>query len=172
MPDKRKNQTRVDEETGRKSGWILFFIPNSKPDVMTCPSLPEYMIWLRLVIGGVYGLSLGLRGQMGGVGILFGLNVITFIPLLYLKFYLGANIESYQQSISLAGIPNAIALMLLLWIILFTMEHTHDEAALISSLTKKVTEENVLQETVPPTAVNDILPETTIPDPPSTETEF
>ncbi len=172
MPEKKKHQPSVDDDAGRKSGWILFLIPNSKPDVMTCPSLPEYMIWFRLVIGAAYGLSLGLRGQMGGVGLLFGLNAITFIPLLYVKFYLGANIESYQQSISLAGIPNAIALMLLLWIILFTMEHTHDEAALTSFLTKKMSENDVLLETAQPTILNDIPPETTIPEPTSMETEF
>eukprot|EP00560_Eucampia_antarctica_P009001 CAMPEP_0197825598 /NCGR_PEP_ID=MMETSP1437-20131217/2647_1 /TAXON_ID=49252 ORGANISM="Eucampia antarctica, Strain CCMP1452" /NCGR_SAMPLE_ID=MMETSP1437 /ASSEMBLY_ACC=CAM_ASM_001096 /LENGTH=81 /DNA_ID=CAMNT_0043425653 /DNA_START=282 /DNA_END=527 /DNA_ORIENTATION=+ len=52
---------------------------------------------------------------------------------MYLNFILNANVDSYT-SINFVGLPNAIALMLLIWIFMFTLEHEEDELALVSAL--------------------------------------
>jgi len=82
----------------------------------------------------VYGVSLGLRNETRGLsGVLFGLNLITFMPMFWFNSYLDANIESYK-SINFVGVPNAFALMLLIWITLFTMEHGETESSLQKNL--------------------------------------
>mmetsp|Transcript_1891 Transcript_1891/g.1792 ORF Transcript_1891/g.1792 Transcript_1891/m.1792 type:complete len:157 (-) Transcript_1891:82-552(-) len=113
--------------------WIKVFKLNSQPNAITFPTLPDVIVYFRMIIALGYGISLGHRGQVGGVGIMFGINCITFIPIMYLNFILNANVDSYT-SINFVGLPNAIALMLLIWIFMFTLEHEEDELALVSAL--------------------------------------
>ena len=61
------------------SKWSKFFAINSKPTSATFPELPDMIMWLRMGLGLAYGLSLGMRDSVGGVGIIFGLNVIIFV---------------------------------------------------------------------------------------------
>lgn len=60
-----------------------FFALNSKPTKETFPELPNMVIWMRFVLAACYGFWLGAGTQRGGVGILFGLNFVTFVPILY-----------------------------------------------------------------------------------------
>ena len=108
----------------------------SKPNVKTFPELPTVTTWLRFIIGGVYGLSLGLRNETKGlIGSLFGLNVITFLPMFWFNAWLDANVESYKK-LNFIGVINAFAFMMLIWITLFTLEHGDDEASLTKVITK------------------------------------
>ena len=53
--------------------------------------------------------------------------------MFWFNSYLDANIESYK-SLNFVGVPNACALMLLIWIALFTMEHGEVESSLQANL--------------------------------------
>ena len=108
---------------------------HSKPDATTVPELPTITTWIRFVIGGLYGVSLGLRDQRGLAGVLFGLNAIAFLPQFWFNTYLGANIESYK-SLNFVGVANAFALMLLVWISIFTIRHEE----IVSSLQKAISD--------------------------------
>lgn len=103
---------------------------HSKPDATTVPELPIITTWIRFIIGALYGISLGVRNETNGLtGVLFGLNVITFVPMVWFNSYLDANIESYK-ALNFVGVPNAFALMLLIWIAIFTMQHEEAESSL------------------------------------------
>lgn len=100
-------------------------------------------------IGLAYGVSLGYRESSddqtlkGTIGLIFGLNVIAFLPIIYLNLYLNANIESYK-GMNFVGVQNALALMMLVWIIFFTMIHEEEEIAfnaLIQTVVKNVVNE-------------------------------
>ncbi|KAL7544000.1 hypothetical protein ACHAXR_013429 [Thalassiosira sp. AJA248-18] len=102
----------------------------SKPDATTVPELPAITTWARFLLGASCGISLGLRNEKRGLaGVLFGLNVVTFLPMFWFNSYLDANIESYK-SLNFAGVAPAFALMLLVWISFFTLENEHAESNL------------------------------------------
>ena len=63
------------------------------------------------------------------VGALFGLNIITFLPMFWFNSYLDAKTDSYK-SLNFAGVINGLAFMILVWVILFTWEHGDEEASL------------------------------------------
>lgn len=110
----------------------------SKPCNSTFPELPEMVVMMRMVLALGYGISLGLRdSNTGGVGVIFGLNLITFIPIIYLTQFLDAETDSYK-SINFAGVPNALALMLLIWVYFFTLAHEEEETALRSAVVQVV----------------------------------
>ena len=71
--------------------------------------------------------------------------------MFWFNSYLDASIESYK-SLNFVGVPNAFALMLLVWIAIFTMQHAEDEL----SLGKIISE--MADET---TGVNEMLDSTT-----------
>ena len=48
-----------------------------------------------------------------------GSGMIYFIPVLYVELVLKADLESYKN-INMVGIPNAVALMVLAWVALYT----------------------------------------------------
>ena len=93
--------------------------------------------------GFVYGISLGFRESsqdpsiQGAMGIIFGVNVIMFLPIIYLNFYLNAEIDSYK-GLNFAGVQNGLALMMLIWIIFFTMLHEEEEMALNAAVVQSV----------------------------------
>lgn len=119
------------------SKWSKFFAINSKPTSATFPELPDMIMWLRMGLGLAYGLSLGMRDSVGGVGIIFGLNVIIFVPIVYISSFLEANTDSYKQ-LNFAGVPNALALMLLVWLYLFTLYHADEGTALGAAVVQVV----------------------------------
>ena len=86
--------------------------------------------WFRFIIGGLYGVSLGLRNETRGmIGALFGLNVITFLPMFWFNSCLDANVDSYK-TLNFVGVANGFAFMILIWVIIFTWDHGDGEASL------------------------------------------
>ena len=76
---------------------------------------------------------LGFQGAHGGMGIFLGLSAITFLPTMYVDSILRADTNSYSN-LTFVGVPNALALMTLIWIICFTMQHEVQEAQFTSLL--------------------------------------
>ena len=102
----------------------------SRPNSTTFPELPTVTTWFRFIIGGLYGVSLGLRNETRGmIGALFGLNVIAFLPMFWFNSYLDANVDSYK-TLNFVGVANGFAFMILIWVILFTWEHGDAEESL------------------------------------------
>jgi len=93
--------------------------------------------------GLAYGLSLGYRESIcdssleGTIGLIMGLNVIVFLPILYLNFFLNAQTDSYK-ALNFQGSPNAMALMMLIWTIFFTMLHENEENTLANAVIQTV----------------------------------
>ena len=97
----------------------------SKPNQKTFPELVDVIIWTRCAIAIFYAIH--FRERMGGIGVLFALNSITFIPFLYCSVVLGVDSDSYDNLL-FAGITNCLALFLLVWICLCTPDTAEDEA--------------------------------------------
>mmetsp|Transcript_22446 Transcript_22446/g.27686 ORF Transcript_22446/g.27686 Transcript_22446/m.27686 type:complete len:159 (-) Transcript_22446:42-518(-) len=117
----------------------------SNPNASTFPELPICITWLRLFLGLVCGLTLGLRDINGGFGLLTSLTILTFLPMVYVEIYLGANTYSYSN-LTFAGVPNAMALVLLIWIGFYTEGHGEEErslAAIVLEAAKVFAEEEV-----------------------------
>jgi len=68
---------------------------------------------------------------------MFGINIIVFLPILYLTFYLNAQIDSYK-SLNFAGVANGLAAMLLVWVTCFTMLHEAEVETLGGAVVKTV----------------------------------
>ena len=109
----------------------------SKPTEETFPELPDVLIWIRIVLGVLYGISLGLRNQVGWVGILFALNVTTMLPTVYVSAFLGATEDNFKQGLTFVGVPNAMATCLLVWIMVFTHQHEEEESAFARAIVQK-----------------------------------
>ena len=102
----------------------------SKPDASTFPELLTVVTWLRIIIGAIYGVSLGIRNENRGlVGLTLGLNVIAFAPMLYFNGFLMAKIDSYKN-LRFVGVVNGLAIMLLIWITFFTWAHSEEEISM------------------------------------------
>ena len=110
----------------------------SKPTEETFPELPDVLIWVRILLGALYGISLGLRNQVGWVGILFALNVTTMLPTVYVSAFLGADPDKFKQGLTFVGVPNAMATCLLAWIVVFTHQHEEEESAFARAVVQKV----------------------------------
>ena len=118
-----------------------FFAINSKPTMETFPELPDMIVWFRCILAVAYGLWLGLAsGRTGGANVIFGLNFVSFVPVVYCSTFLGADSESYNNKLLFAGLFNAMALLLLIWIYLYTLEHEADEHILSAFLSKDMPE--------------------------------
>lgn len=108
---------------------------NSKPTIETFPELPNVIVWLRCILAIIYGAWLGIGNlTRGGAGVMFGLNFITFLPIIYCSTYLGADQESFGTKIYFGGVANSLALMLLIWVYFYTVEHADDELKLSDAL--------------------------------------
>lgn len=107
----------------------------SKPTPATFPQLLDIVIWLRALLA--IGYAFRLRGSSGGAGVIFGLNVISFFPWMYCSVALGVDTDSYDNLL-FAGIPNCLALMLLIWIYFYTIDNVEAESKLTAMI-------NVLQ---------------------------
>lgn len=107
------------------------FAFGSKPNASTFPELQNVVVWMRCLMAIAYGVYLS-RGTAGGVGMLYGLNVIAFVPVMY-TILLGADADSYDN-LTFAGVPNALALMLLAWIYCYTLDNASEEEALANMI--------------------------------------
>jgi hypothetical protein len=121
-------------ETKKESVIEKFFAPNSKPTFETFPELPDAVIWMRFVMALMYAGWLGLGFQRGGAAVIFGLNFITFVPIMYCNTFLGADGDSYGTKLYFSGVFNSFGLMLLIWIYFHTLEHEGDEKMLAFAL--------------------------------------
>jgi len=119
--------------------WKKFIAYKSSPSVETYSTLPGDITWMRLFLGLAYGITLGYRESIfdatlrGSTGLIMGLNVIVFVPIVYLKIYLNAQTDTYK-ALNFQGIPNAFAFMMLIWTIFVTMLHENEETALTNAV--------------------------------------
>ena len=113
---------------------------NSKPTKETFPELPDLLVWFRFVLGALYGAYLGLTPARDhtGVNILLGFNFIAFVPFLYCTTFLGTDQASYDNQLLFSGLLSSLALMLLIWTYLYTLEHDADAQLLASILSSAV----------------------------------
>lgn len=117
-------------ETKKKNLLLQFLAINSKPNKDTFPELPDLIVWMRFVLAIAYGSWLGLSGQKGAAGIIFGLNFVTFVPIVYCSTFLGADAESYGTKLYFSGVVNGVSLLMLLWIYFHTLDHAEEEKLL------------------------------------------
>ena len=62
------------------------------------------------------------------------LNLITFIPMAYCNFYLRTPKGQFESKILFAGLLNALALCLLVWIYFYTAANQNEEVRFASLL--------------------------------------
>jgi len=126
-----------------------FLSPNSKPNMDTFPELVDCIVWLRFALAVFFGLWIGNESQnRGGANIMFGLNFIAFLPILYCQTFLGADQDSYGSKLYFSGIVQGLALALLIWIYFYTESHPEDEAVFASAFSKLLTDEVVISPVV------------------------
>lgn len=72
--------------------------------------------------------------SLGGIaGIISGLFVVIYLPILYITVFLAADTNTYKNLYT-QGVSNALALMILIWITFFTVIHKDEEYALTQAL--------------------------------------
>ncbi|KAI2493410.1 hypothetical protein MHU86_21109 [Fragilaria crotonensis] len=106
-----------------------FAAVGSKPTPESFPELEDCIVWLRFIIAIAYGTYLG--STPGALACILGLNVITFIPVLYCQMILLADMDEYKN-LHFAGVLNALAMMILTWIFGFTRHFSADELKMAS----------------------------------------
>lgn len=112
--------------------WKKFTAFNSQPTSKSYPDLPQNITYLRLFLGLAYGISLAFRENIqstklsGGAGLIFGLNIVTFIPIIYMNYYLNVK-EGAYKGLNFAGVANGLALLVLVWVTFFTLLHEDEE---------------------------------------------
>jgi hypothetical protein len=85
------------------------------------PELAECFIRMRLFLGLIGGIMLGVFHRQGGTGLTAGIGFLYFVPIWYAKIKFLADFDSKEpNSIKMTGILNAIALMALVWITFYT----------------------------------------------------
>lgn len=105
----------------------------SKPTAETFPELPECIIWMRFFLAVNYGIYAGLTvltNEKGAIPLLMGLNFVAFAPIMYTMTILQADSDSYGGKLLFAGLANAMALVLLIWIYYYTWVHEAEEETL------------------------------------------
>ena len=60
------------------------------------------------------------------------------MPVLYCSTFLGADQASYDNKILFSGVMSSVALMLLIWTYMYTLEHEGDVSTLSSILTSSM----------------------------------
>ena len=107
---------------------------NSKPTEQTFSELPNVLIWFRAALGLAYGMYMGLQGIRSGPALVQAVNLIVFVPFMYCRFFLGVEGDHFASQMYFSGTFNALALFVLIWIYLYTMEHEEDEIRLAALL--------------------------------------
>ena len=114
-----------------------FLSPGSKPTAESFPELPDCITWMRFFLAINYGIYMGLTevtNERGAVPLLMGLNFVAFAPMLYASVLLQADNESYAGKLLFVGLPNAMSLVVLIWIYYYTLIHEEEEASLTRML--------------------------------------
>ncbi|CAB9511460.1 expressed unknown protein [Seminavis robusta] len=117
----------------------------SKPTAETFPELPDCLIWLRFVLAVSYGVfymassAAATDNNQGIIPLFTALNFVCFMPMIYCSLVLQADSESYKGSLVFSGVMNAMALVALIWIYFYTLNHPEEEATL-QSLVSLVTD--------------------------------
>jgi len=114
--------------------WSKFTDPMSRPTFETFPQLPSCVATVRLVVGLLYGISLGYRDMIGGFGLLSGASAVMFFPLVYVEQFLKAETSTYPSNVAMVGVVNAFALLILVWVTIYTMNHPDLEAKMIITM--------------------------------------
>jgi protein-S-isoprenylcysteine O-methyltransferase Ste14 len=112
------------------------FSLGSQPTENTFPELLDVLVWLRFLIAICCGAWIGLGGKTGFIYVIQSLNFITFIPVMYCRFFLNTPSEAYGGStkILFSGTANALGFFVLIWIYFFTLQHEAEEAKLTALL--------------------------------------
>jgi hypothetical protein len=81
------------------------------------------------VIAVLYGFFLN-RDKPAALApmLLSALNLITFIPTMYCKLFLGVKGEAFAMSMIFSGLGQAMAMFFLIWIYCFTSYYEMEEA--------------------------------------------
>jgi hypothetical protein len=111
----------------------------SRPTEESFPELPDVLAWMRAFLGAAFGCFLGLNGTRSGAALVQGVNLVTFVPFAYCRFYLGTSAGQFDAAAVAGGTLPALALMLLVWIYLFTAAFPGDEARLAIALAATTT---------------------------------
>ena len=116
----------------------------SKPNAENFKELPDCLVWMRFVLAISYGVfylgASSVENKQGATPLLMALNFVSFGPMIYCMLILQADNESYGGKLFFAGLPNAMALVLLIWIYYYTLNHEEEEqklAGLLSDLASK-----------------------------------
>jgi hypothetical protein len=111
---------------------------NLQPTEESFPEFRKVLIWMRFFLAVAYGTFLGVYDIHSPVMLLHSLNLISFIPVMYAKMYMGVHGDSFGTDIIFAGTLNAVALALLIWIAIFTYNHEKDLAQFTSLLSSNL----------------------------------
>jgi hypothetical protein len=132
--------------------WSRFANFQSAPNAKTYPSLPDHITYFRLFLGLLCGLYFSFREYQqvyhpttkyimsGFIGIVASLNFIMFIPVMFVNFYLNADLDSFKGRLNFVGFFNGVSLALLIWILFFTWIHDKEEGILHQALLQDVIE--------------------------------
>jgi len=124
--------------------WKKFTAFQSAPNAKSYPDLPEHITFFRLTLGLLCGLYFSFREYQqvyspnttykmsGFVGIVVSLNLIMFIPIMFVNFYLNADLDSFKGRLNFAGWINGVSLAMLIWILAFTWVHEKEEGIFIN----------------------------------------
>jgi len=148
--------------------WKRFTAFQSAPNVKSYPTLPDHITYLRLVLGVLCGFYFSFREyqqvyssstyQMSGyVGIIVSLNFIIFIPIMFVNFYLNADLDSYKGRVNFAGCVNGVSFALFIWILFFTWIHEVEEGILNQALMKYVVDSSSSSSTSKVATTNTVL---------------
>ena len=98
------------------------------------------MTWIRFVLAVAYGVWISIQpassARNGAANLIFAFNIVCFIPLAYTISYLRVDQESYGANLLFAGVPQGIALVLLIWVYIYTEAHQADEMVFAAILQK------------------------------------
>lgn len=132
------------------------FTMNLQPTEETFPELYDIIVWFRFMMAIGYGRLIGRNKESSAIFLLQSLNIIGFIPILYIRLFLNMNesnmsSSSYGNKLFFAGLLNAIALVLLIWIYYFTLYHAEEETMLSAMLVNTT----IVNDTTTTTSSND-----------------
>jgi hypothetical protein len=96
-------------------------VRHSESSSAKASELAEYFVRMRLFLGLIGGISLGVFHHQGGTGLAAGIGLLYIVPIWYAKIIFDADFNSKRpNSIKMTGTLNAIALMALVWIAFYT----------------------------------------------------
>jgi hypothetical protein len=111
--------------------------------------LVDYMTWIRAVLALTCGVWISIqsttslaavstRAGGGAANLIFAFNIVCFTPLpvAYTITYLRVDKESHGAKLLFAGVPQGIAVVLLIWIWVYTSSHEADEMVFAAALGK------------------------------------